>query len=181
MINIGLDSMTLELVFRLLASIALGAIVGLERELNRRPAGLRTHILVCMGSCLFTIASIYILPPSSQTIDYSRIAAGIVTGIGFIGAGSIIASKGQVRGITTAASLWIVAAIGLMVGLGNYVLSLAAAVLSLLVLMVGKMEKEMESELEEKKNVVENVKSDSKGIKIELRLPKDLKVGKKEE
>lgn len=181
MLDIGLDTMTLELILRLLASIALGGIVGLEREISKRPAGLRTHMLVCMGACLFTVASLYMLPQNSQTIDYSRIAAGIVTGIGFIGAGSIIANRGHVRGVTTAASLWMTAAIGLIAGMGNYILATAGAVLSLLVLMVGRVEKVIESDFEEKKKMVESVKSDSDGIKIELRLPKELKSEKKED
>lgn len=169
--------MTIELILRLLASLALGALVGLEREITRKPAGLRTHVLVCMGACLFTIASLYMLPSESLTIDYSRIAAGIVTGIGFIGAGSIIATRGQVHGVTTAASLWIVAAIGLMLGLGNYVLSLIAAILSFGILRIGKVEREIENEMR-KEDVVHKVESDSKGLKIELRLPKQLRVGK---
>ncbi len=143
MINFGLDSMTVEFILRLIASVFFGALVGLEREITRKPAGLRTHVLVSMGACLFTIASFY-MAPNTSNIDYSRIAAGIVTGIGFIGAGSIIATRGQVRGVTTAASLWITAAIGLMVGMGNYVLSFVAAVLSFLVLRVGKVEREIE-------------------------------------
>jgi len=171
--NIGLDAMTLELILRLLASVALGAIVGLEREFTHRPAGLRTHMLVCIGACLFTVASLYMMPQGSPTIDYSRIAAGIVTGIGFIGAGSIIATREGIRGVTTAASLWVVAAIGLIVGMGNYVLSLVAAVLSFLILIVGKVEKEFEKEFEHKQR-----EDDSKGMKIELRLPKEIKLGK---
>lgn len=147
--NVGIDPMTMELILRLLASVALGAIVGLEREITRKPAGLRTHALVCMGACLFTIASFYMVPIGSPNLntDCARIAAGIVTGIGFIGAGSVIATKGHVSGITTAASLWIVAAIGLMIGMGNYVLSLTAAFLSFVILKIGKVERELEDDL----------------------------------
>jgi len=140
--NIGLDPITLEYLFRILVSLALGALVGLEREMTRKPAGLRTHIFVCMGSCLFTISSFYLIPEGS--VDPSRIAAGIVTGIGFIGAGSIIATRGQVKGLTTAASLWIVSSIGLMVGLGNYILSLISAIIVFIVLRIGKIEREIE-------------------------------------
>jgi len=144
MISIGLDPITMEFIFRLLISMILGGIVGLERELIRKPAGLRTHAIVCMGACLFTIASFYMAPNSPQA-DYSRIAAGIVTGIGFIGAGSIIATKGHISGVTTAASLWMVAAIGLMIGMGNYILPFVVTLLSFVVLKIGKVEREIEN------------------------------------
>jgi len=103
-------------------------IVGFEREKAHKPAGLRTHILVCLGSCLFTIISLEFI------VDPARIAAGIVAGIGFIGAGAIIAEQDKIVGITTAASLWITAAIGLTVGVGNYVLAVTATLLTLLTL-----------------------------------------------
>ncbi len=179
MVNIGLDSMTIELVLRLLASVGFGALVGLEREITRKPAGLRTHALVCMGACLFAIASFYMIPPDTavQNADYSRIAAGIVTGIGFIGGGSIIATKGKVHGITTAASLWIVAAIGLMVGMGNYVLSFITTIISFFILKIGKVEREIENEFgENKKNKIQE--NDSDGLKIELSLPKGMKIAR---
>lgn len=132
----------LEFIVRIFISVALGALIGFEREITRKPAGLRTHIFVCMGACLFTISSFYLLPEDLiGSFDATRIAAGIVAGISFIGAGSIIASKGDVRGLTTAASLWVVAAIGLMVGLGNYVLPVIATIIAFSVLRLGKMEK----------------------------------------
>jgi len=131
-----------ELIIRILISVALGALIGYERELTNKPAGLRTHIFVCMGACLFTISSFYLLPEDvGGSFDATRIAAGIVAGISFIGAGSIIASRGDVRGITTAASLWVIAAIGLMVGLGNYIMPVAATIIAFLVLRLGKIEK----------------------------------------
>lgn len=176
MIDIGLDGTTLELVLRLCASIALGALVGLEREITRKPAGLRTHVLVSMGACLFTMASFYMIPPGTGA-DYGRIAAGIVTGIGFIGAGSVIATRGHVSGITTAASLWIVAAIGLVIGMGNYILSLAAAILSFLILRIGKVEREIEYGPKERH---EEDRNEPKGVKIELNLPKGFKIEKHE-
>ena len=132
----------LELIARIFISVGLGALVGFEREITHKPAGLRTHIFVCMGACLFTVSSFYLLPEDSiGSFDATRIAAGIVAGISFIGAGSIIASKGDVRGLTTAASLWVVAAIGLMVGLGNYVLPVIASIIAFFVLRLGKMER----------------------------------------
>jgi len=124
-----------ELILRLVISVTLGLMVGVERELSHKPAGLRTHALVSLGACLFTIISIY-----SFSIDPARIAASIVLGVGFIGAGSIIATRGHIQGITTAASLWIVAAIGLVVGTGNYLLALVAAILVVLILHIKKIE-----------------------------------------
>ena len=130
-----------ELIARIVLSVILGAIIGFEREMTHKPAGLRTNIFVCMGSCLFTISSFYLIPEDSITsIDATRIAAGIVTGVSFIGAGSIIASRERVMGITTAATLWVVAAIGLMVGLGNYLLPVVATILSFFVLRLGVVE-----------------------------------------
>ena len=132
---------TIALIFRILLSVILGAIVGFEREIEEKPAGIRTHILVCMGAALFTISSFYLTPLSSG--DATRIAAGIVTGIGFIGAGSIIATKGHVKGLTTAASLWVVSGIGMMVGLGSYILSSASAIIVFIVLRLGEIEKKI--------------------------------------
>jgi len=103
--------------------------VGLEREITHKPAGLRTHMLVSLGACLFTIVSMY-----DFGMDPARVAAGIVTGIGFIGAGTIIAEREKVVGVTTAASLWATAAIGLTVGVGDYFLSIVATVLVFIVL-----------------------------------------------
>ena len=121
--------MHLQLVLRLFLAMFLGAVVGLERELTKKPAGLRTHMLVSIGSSLFTIISV-----STFSLDPARIAAGIVTGIGFIGAGAIIAEQDRVVGITTAASLWVTAAIGLTVGIGEYLLSITTTILALVVL-----------------------------------------------
>jgi len=115
----------LELALRLIIAVVLGSLIGLERELAHRPAGLRTHALVCLGSCLFTVISIY-----NFSMD-TKVVAAIVTGIGFIGAGNIIATRGQVRGITTAASLWSVAGVGIAVGVGSYILGTVTAFLVL--------------------------------------------------
>jgi len=132
----------IEMIFRIFLAVALGSLIGFERELTHKPAGLRTHIFVCMGACLFTIASFYLLEENTiGTFDLTRIAAGIVTGISFIGAGSIIASKGDVKGVTTAASLWVVSAIGLMVGFGIYLLPIVAAVITFFILYLGRIKK----------------------------------------
>jgi putative Mg2+ transporter-C (MgtC) family protein len=125
-----------EMIVRLLLAVVLGILVGVEREISHRPAGLRTHALVSLGACLFTIISI-----DYFNMDPARVAAGIVTGIGFIGAGSIIAEKGRVQGITTAASLWCVAAIGLATGAGAYVLAVVSTVLVFGILWLKRAEK----------------------------------------
>lgn len=111
----------------------LGAIIGFERELHRQPAGFRTHSLVSLGAALFTIVSAYGFRDAS--VDPTRIAAQIVTGIGFIGAGTILQHRGSVRGLTTAASLWSVAAIGMAAGAGMLVMAAVGTVLILVVLV----------------------------------------------
>lgn len=119
---------------RLLAALLLGAVVGLERERQERAAGLRTVTMVSLGSCLFTIVGAY---GFGQT-DPSRVAAQVVTGIGFLGAGTIFLRKDLVRGLTTAATIWSVAAIGMAAGTAQYVIALFTTLLILLVLMVLK-------------------------------------------
>ena len=107
-----------HILLRLTVAAALGGAIGLERELRERQAGLRTHLVVCVGSALFTLVSAYAF--TSPRVDPTRIAAQIVSGIGFLGAGAIIRQGISVRGLTTAATLWIVAAIGLASGAGYY-------------------------------------------------------------
>jgi putative Mg2+ transporter-C (MgtC) family protein len=115
-----------ELVLRLVVAALLGGAVGLEREISDQPAGFRTHLLVSLGSCLFALISAFGFSafmgdqPRQVTFDPSRVAAQIVSGIGFLGAGAIIRYGMTVRGLTTAASLWVVAAIGLAAALGAY-------------------------------------------------------------
>jgi putative Mg2+ transporter-C (MgtC) family protein len=122
----------IEMVLRLLLALVLGGIIGYQRERSGKEAGLRTHILICSGAALFTIVSIYGFPGSE-----GRIAAGIVTGIGFIGAGVILhRTGGEVVGLTTAATIWAVAAIGLAAGAGMYIISAAATALTLAVLFI---------------------------------------------
>ncbi|MBV9570837.1 MAG: MgtC/SapB family protein [Alphaproteobacteria bacterium] len=126
------------LVLRLFVAAILGSIVGADRERLVWAAGLRTHMLVCVGACLFMIVSSFgfadILGTSNVVLDPSRVAAQVVSGIGFLGAGSILLRGEVVRGLTTAASLWTVAAIGLAVGGGLYVQAVAATVVILLIL-----------------------------------------------
>ena len=127
-----------EVLLRLALAAALGAAIGLEREIREREAGLRTHLLVSLGSALFTITSAYgfhaFLASGSSVVraDPTRIAAQIVTGIGFLGAGAIIRQGLSVRGLTTAATLWVVAAIGLASGAGYY----SAAVITTVLVLV---------------------------------------------
>ena len=130
----------LDVVEKLLLSIALGALIGMEREFYRKPAGFRTHCLIALGSCLFTIVSAYgfheFLVSGTNIVraDPTRIAAQIVTGIGFLGAGAIIREGLSVRGLTTAASLWVVAAIGMASGAGYYWPAVAGTALTLFAL-----------------------------------------------
>jgi len=129
-----------DALLRLVVAAGLGAAVGVEREVREREAGIRTHLLVSLGSCLFTIVSAYgfheFLVGGTNIVraDPTRIAAQIVTGIGFLGAGAIIRQGLSVRGLTTAATLWLVAAIGMAVGAGYYsaaLIATAGALLSL--------------------------------------------------
>ena len=127
-----------ELVSRLVMAAALGSVIGFERERLAWAAGLRTHMLVCVGSALFMIVSAFgfadALTADHVVLDPSRVAAQVVSGIGFLGAGSILLRGEIVRGLTTAASLWSVAAIGLAVGGGLYTASIAATAIILVIL-----------------------------------------------
>ncbi|HYZ93937.1 MAG TPA: MgtC/SapB family protein [Actinomycetota bacterium] len=115
-----LTQVQIDTAVRLVVAAAMGAAVGAERELHEHAAGLRTHLLVAVGSCLFTLVSAYGFEAFSGATDPSRVAAQIVTGIGFLGAGAILREGLTVHGLTTAASLWVVAAIGMAVALGLF-------------------------------------------------------------
>ncbi len=127
-----------QIILRLFLSVVLSGFIGLERQHQRRSAGLRTHILVCLGSCLIMLTSLHIFDIYNRlaAIDPARIAAGVITGIGFLGAGTIIRDRGGIKGLTTAASLWVVAGIGLAVGCGFFSAAYAACLLTLIVLLV---------------------------------------------
>ncbi len=120
-----------NLIIRLVMAGLMGGLIGFEREFRAKEAGLRTHFIVALGSALFMIISQYAF---SDKFDSSRVAAQVVSGIGFIGAGVIIFQKNVVRGVTTAAGLWVAAAIGLSCGGGMYILALGATVLTIIVL-----------------------------------------------
>ncbi|MCK4786117.1 MAG: MgtC/SapB family protein [Desulfobacteraceae bacterium] len=126
-----------QVIFRLVLGALLGGLIGFERERhNRRMAGFRTHILVCVGSALIMLTSLYMFANYGQDVasDPARIAAGVIIGIGFLGAGTIIRSGTSVIGLTTAASLWTVAGIGLAVGCGFYIASYVTSLIVLLTL-----------------------------------------------
>jgi putative Mg2+ transporter-C (MgtC) family protein len=123
-----------QLIITLVASVGLGALLGLEREVRECPAGLRTHTLVCLGATVFTLASFAFAGPG---VDISRIAGQVVVGIGFIGGGVIFKEKSKVIGLTTAATLWVAAGLGLLAGIGEYLLSFLVVGLTILVLSGG--------------------------------------------
>lgn len=136
----------INLVIRVLSALLLGFAIGLEREMTNKYAGLRTNILVCLGACIFTIISIYgfptfatgdnvIVSQATGVRDTARIAAQIVAGIGFIGGGTVLRHGANVFGLTTAATLWVSAAVGMACGTGMYGLALVATVLSIMILV----------------------------------------------
>jgi putative Mg2+ transporter-C (MgtC) family protein len=128
----------LEMVLRLVLATFLGAVIGFQREKSGKEAGLRTNMLICLGSALLTVLSIYGFTGS----DPSRVAAGVATGIGFIGAGVILhRTGGVVIGLTSAATIWTVAGIGMAAGAGLYIISAAATVLALVILLLPHLNK----------------------------------------
>ncbi|MFH1889058.1 MAG: MgtC/SapB family protein [Candidatus Omnitrophota bacterium] len=126
-----------EIIMRLVFALVLSGFIGLERQIHRRTAGLRTHILVSLGSCLIMLTSLYIFAiyKNETPLDPGRIAAGVITGIGFLGAGTIIREREGIKGLTTAASLWVVAGVGLATGCGFYKAALFTTVLALITLL----------------------------------------------
>ncbi|RKN71836.1 MgtC/SapB family protein [Paenibacillus ginsengarvi] len=136
----------LQLSLRLVLALVFGGLVGIEREQNNHPAGFRTHILVCLGACLIMLLSIYgfsqFADEPNVRLDPARLAAQVITGIGFLGAGTIIFNGNSISGLTTAASLWVVAAIGLATGAGFYYSAVLTTVFVLLSLWIlNKVEK----------------------------------------
>jgi len=127
-----------EIMIRSVLAVILSGLIGFERQMHKRHAGLRTHILVSLGSCLIMLTSLYVFDiyKDVASLDPSRIAAGVITGIGFLGAGTIIRDTEGVRGLTTAASLWVVAAIGLAVGCGFWKAACFVTALTLIVLFI---------------------------------------------
>jgi len=141
--HITLEDLLSKAMVRLVLAAVLGGIIGLERELKRKPAGLRTNIFICFGAAMFTILSSE-LAKDFGIGDRTRIAAQIIPGIGFIGAGSILHDKGGVSGLTTAATIFVVASIGMAAGGGLYVLAIFATMLIYLALhLLGILERQL--------------------------------------
>ncbi|MFH1453744.1 MAG: MgtC/SapB family protein [Armatimonadota bacterium] len=159
--EINTDITQFELFFRLFAAAALAALIGLERERSHRAAGLRTYTLVAIGSALFTLVGIYGFFSDAITRDPARVAAQIVTGIGFLGAGTILRHGLAIRGLTTAAGLWAAAAIGMACGVGWYSISLFSTLLVILVLGLLK--------------VLETAKGERIPIMLYFKIPRDAK------
>lgn len=135
----------LQLLARLFLASILGGLIGLEREIHGRPAGFRTHLLVSLGSCLFCITSIEFYRAFGNFtgsmpvgVDPGRIAAQVVTGIGFLGAGAIIRERASIRGLTTAACLWVAAALGIACGVGLFYLAISVTIIALVNLLLLK-------------------------------------------
>ncbi|MBM3251280.1 MAG: MgtC/SapB family protein [Candidatus Omnitrophica bacterium] len=139
-----------EIAIRLVLSVLLSSLIGLERELKQHGAGFRTHILVCLGSALIMLTSLYVFDIYKDVVnlDPARIASGIITGIGFLCAGTIMRYGGTVKGLTTAASLWVTAGVGMAVGCGFY---WAAAITTFIVFVVlfffGGLEKKVKEKI----------------------------------
>ncbi len=128
-----------DVVSRLALALVYGGLIGWEREARNKPAGLRTHMMVSLGSAAFTLVSFELAAAAERggmASDPIRIVEGVTAGIGFLGAGSIIQSRGAVEGVTTAAGLWVVGAIGIACGGGHYLLATTTAVLAFVILAV---------------------------------------------
>src|SRR5258708_3797256 len=127
----------------MMLAVVLGGAIGLERELKAKPAGLRTNILICVGATLLTHVSMtMVMQNGSRVGDPARLAAQIVTGVGFLGAGTIMQGSGMVTGLTSAATIWVVAAIGIAIGAGEYIPAASAGILVTLVLAgLGRLER----------------------------------------
>ncbi|MBK5241810.1 MgtC/SapB family protein [Clostridium sp.] len=179
-----------EVVIRLALAVVVGGLIGYERESKNRPAGFRTHILVCLGAAITSMIQLYsiqdtiniiLLHPELQNAikaDIGRLGAQVITGVGFLGAGTIMHEKGSVKGLTTAASIWTVACIGLAAGLGYYTLTILSTICVFIVLVflknieakIFKNTKIIKIEIQygNKKNMVEKLEQyfDGMGIKV---------------
>ncbi len=141
---------TYEILIRLGLAILIGFVVGLERERHHRPAGIKTHVLVCMGATIISLIQIEMIQDVIAQIardpklvdvlrtDYGRLGAQVISGIGFLGAGTIMRTKGSIKGLTTAATLWLVACVGLGIGMGYYKISIISIALVMIILSILK-------------------------------------------
>jgi len=186
----GMYMLVYEVAIRLVLAVVVGGLIGYEREFKNRPAGFRTHILVCLGAAITSMIQLYsiqettnmiLLHPELQSAmkaDIGRLGAQVITGVGFLGAGTIIHEKGSVKGLTTAASIWTVACIGLAVGLGYYTLTILSTICVFIVLVFLKTFEvrlfkntnvlKIEIQYANKKSVVEKLEQyfDGMGIKV---------------
>lgn len=135
---LDLPADTNEVILRLLAAAAIGACIGLDREVRRKPAGMRTHALVALGSALVTLVVVRFDPKGPHIDAISRAVQGIIAGVGFLGGGAILKAEHEmVSGLTTAASIWLVASLGIACGVGQWVAALIALAFALIILIVG--------------------------------------------
>ncbi|MBU3189853.1 MgtC/SapB family protein [Clostridium bowmanii] len=179
-----------EVAIRLALAVVVGGLIGYEREAKNRPAGFRTHILVCLGAAITSMIQLYSIQDTTNIIlqhpelqnaikaDIGRLGAQVITGVGFLGAGTIMHEKGSVKGLTTAASIWTVACIGLAVGLGYYTLTILSTICVFIVLVFFKTFEaklfkntnvlKIEIQYGNKKNMVEKLEQyfDGMGIKV---------------
>lgn len=121
---------------RLFVAVLLGGIIGFERAERGREAGLRTHIMVCLGACLVMLISEYVVNTLNMNTDVTRLGAQVISGIGFLGVGCIINDGDKIKGLTTAAGLWVTACVGLATGIGNYIVATATTVIMILVMLL---------------------------------------------
>ncbi|MDY4251290.1 MULTISPECIES: MgtC/SapB family protein [unclassified Clostridium] len=136
-----------QIIIRILMALIIGGLIGYERELQNRAAGLRTHILVCLGATIISLLQIEMSNKAIEIIysneklyevikiDYGRLGAQVITGVGFIGAGAIIHNRGNIKGLTTAATLWVVACLGLTIGMGGYFISIFSTIIIFIILV----------------------------------------------
>jgi len=153
---------TIEILIRLGLAILIGFVVGFERERHHRPAGIKTHILVCMGATVISLIQIEMIQDVIEQVtknpelanvlktDYGRLAAQVISGIGFLGAGTIMRTKGSIKGLTTAATLWLVACVGIGIGMGYYKISIIATILTMIILTLLRL---FQKSVQEKKGL----------------------------
>ncbi len=135
-----INNQYIEITVKLLLALVAGGLIGLQREFNHNSAGFRTHMLVCLGACIAMLTNefLYFHFPDSG-VDVSRMGSYVVSGIGFLGAGAIIKDGISVRGLTTAAGLWVVACLGIAIGAGYYYVAIVSAILIIIILSLFKM------------------------------------------
>lgn len=128
-----------EMFLRLALSILLGGLIGVERQAANKPAGLRTNMLVCLGTTVFVLVAIETFEAyPTAPVDVTRVAAGIITGVGFLGAGTILRTQTDIQGLTSAATIWFVCGIGMAIGVGFYVLAIVSTLMGFLILKIGE-------------------------------------------